>query len=146
MKFTVEEVKKLKRADDDLIAALRKELPDGYYGETNPIDELEFDHNGERFTLCEHESTPWDDEGKYSFRTEYYQLCSYNPEIENYLCESSGTGEYDILVGIGVSRYGSYFSEYNYEYNDITIKRVIVSHVPEVVIPAHDEVVLTDVK
>lgn len=146
MKLTVEQVKNLKNADDNLIAALRKEIPNSYYGERNPLDELMFDHNGERFTLCEHECTPWDDDGKYSFRTEYYQLCSYNPDIENYLCDQSKTGEYDILVSIGATKSGSYFSEYYYEYSDITIEKVKLSHVPEVVIPEHDEVVLVGIR
>lgn len=146
MKFTVEEVKKLKRADDDLIAVLRGALPDGNYWEINPLDDIRFDFNCEKFGLCQCDRTGWDDQGKYQYQTEYYQLCSFNPEITKYPCEKSNTGIYDIFVSIDVTRCGSYFSEYYYEYSDIKIIRSKISHVPEVVIPAHDEVVLTEVK
>ena len=145
MNIEVSVAKNFKRASDDLIAALRNQIPDGRY-ERNPIEDIKFDFNGESFGLCAYDENGWDDEGKYQYQTEYYQLCSFNPEIASYPCAKSNTGIYYVFVSIDVTRSGSYFSDYYYEYSDIKIMRSEINHVPEVVIPAHDEVCLTEVK
>ena len=44
------------------------------------------------------------------------------------------------------SRIGSHYTEWVHRYSIIGVERVEINHVPEQVIPEHDEVVITKLK
>lgn len=139
MDINVEDAKKYKKASDELILTLKEKLPTGYF-EYDPLEEFAFEFNGEKIALMGIGSDNWDDEGKYQYNTEYYQLVSYNPKKASYPCNQSIIDKYDIIISIGIQRSGSYFSEYYYTYEGIVVERVAIERIPPQVIPAHDEV------
>ena len=91
------------------------------------------------------EEGDWDDEGKYQYQYNLYQLASFDKDVKNYLCDKSLIDKYNLFVGQCVTRCGSYFSDY-YEYDKPDVSVAYVEHIPEVVIPAHDEVKLKELK
>lgn len=74
----------------------------------------------------------WDDQGKYQYKTESGQLIEMD---ENYKEIKS----FNFGVSRCVTRSGSYFSDYNYEYNPYEMYEIKEELIPEVIIPAHTE-------
>ena len=69
------------------------------------------------------------DEGKYQFRNEFYFLTtSYNEA-------------YNIMISLPAIRTGSYYSYYDFQYEEPTYSRIKIKEVPEQIIPAHEIVV-----
>ena len=143
--FKVEDVKKYLTASDELISALRNHIPTTYDEEENPLECLEFDFENERFALIEVDQSDWDDEGKYQYREETYQLVSYDTNKSSYPNDNSVINKYNIVVSICVQRCGSYFTEYYYSYSDCKISKTVIKHIPVKVIPAHDEVTFVEI-
>ena len=84
--------------------------------------------------------------GEYQHRVIQYQLCSFDKSICKFLCDRSITGIYNIVVSVMESRIGSHYTEWVHRYSIIGVERVEINHVPEQVIPEHDEVVITNYK
>lgn len=84
--------------------------------------------------------------GEYQHRVIQYQLCSFDKSICKFLCDRSITGIYNIVVSVMESRIGSHYTEWVHRYSIIGVERVEINHVPEQVIPEHDEVVITKLK
>ena len=80
------------------------------------------------------------DEGKYTTGCRYYQLCSFDKEKANYPCKLSELDDYNVLVEIGYSKSGSYFSDYEWYFEDPVVKTIGIKVVPEVIVPEHEEV------
>lgn len=94
-----------------------------------------------KYSVIEVESTNWENDGSGKYYTQYitYQLVQYNSEIEKYPTEESVSEAFNIFFGLPVTKSGSYFTEWFYEYeNPRTMQKKIV-HIPEQIIPAHDE-------
>lgn len=74
----------------------------------------------------------WDDQGKYQCKNESGQLIEVDDSFNEII-------RFNFGVSRSVTRSGSYFSDYYYEYDEYLpyeIKEVIV---PEVIIPEHKE-------
>jgi len=87
--------------------------------------------NDVRYYLSEVENAGWEDDGKYQYRYATYQIVNVN---ENY----KTTKSYNAFISQSVSRTGSYYSDYYYDYLEIESYRMEVEHVPEKIIPAHN--------
>ena len=87
--------------------------------------------NDVKYYLIEVENTGWEDDGKYDFQDATYQVTSVD---ENY----KPIKKYNAFISQSVSRTGSYYSDYYYDYLEIESYRMEVEHVPEKIIPAHD--------
>ena len=139
--ITVEEFKNCKLAHPDLVKKVREEA------ETcGNLENFCLEVDGTNYGLYCVEEGDWDDEGKYQYQYNLYQLSSFNKDIKNYLCDKSLIDKYNLFVGQCVTRCGSYFSDYYYEYDKPDVSVAYVEHIPEVVIPAHNEVKLKELK
>lgn len=147
--ITIEELKQCKNATEDLIEVVRKRIGEvcSDYGEHNYLgDDFGFEYNGVCYDVIEKEKSSWDDEGKYQYQDITYQLVSFDRDIKSYPCEQSIIDKFDLFLVLVVERSGSYFSDYNYTYDKPSIQIVNIEHVSEKIIPAHDEIVFTELK
>ncbi len=70
----------------------------------------------------------WIDEGKYQYKTDVGVLCEYD---ENW----NVVKIFDIAITSEITRSGSYFSDYNYEYDKLKVNKIIKKVIPEQIIP-----------
>lgn len=136
----VKDVKKYKKATKDLIEAVKNRVKEvcGDYDEDNHLeDDFNFEYNGVSYGLIEVDETDWDDQGKYQYQNVTYQLVSYDANV-GWIRDI--IDEFDLFLVLPVQRSGSYFSDYYYNYNIPYVKIAKIKHVPEQIIPAHDEV------
>lgn len=103
-------------------------------------DSFELEIDGVSYGIMEVYESDWTDEGKYSYADKTYQLVSYNKNVSEYICTESIIDKYDLFINQSFSRSGSYFSDYDYQYDAPTIQIATIERVPEKVIKAHDEV------
>lgn len=113
-------------------AKLLKEIVEKLSEENGSLEDLSVEVDGIAYGVTEHMIDKWDDEGKYQFTTEHGTLCSYD---ENYKVVDS----FPIFLERGITRSGSYFSDYNYDYDDIQVYELHKVTVPEQIIPEHTE-------
>lgn len=146
--ITVEELKNCKNASDELIKAVKNRINEvcGNYDEHNHIeDDFGFDEcDGTSYDVYLVEESSWDDQGKYQYQDITYQLVSYDKNVCGYVCDKSIVDRFNLFICLPVTRSGSYFSEYYYEYMKPTIQIAEIEYVPVKVIPAHDEVRFID--
>ena len=101
------------------------------------LDEQDFEYfkytyNNKIYGFKEIGDDSWEDEGKYQYKTEQGQLIEMDDKYRE-------IQEFNFGVSRSVQRNGSYFTDYNYDYEPyemFEIKEVLVS---EVIIPAHME-------
>ena len=140
---TVEELRKCKKADAELIQAVKNRINEicSDYDERNHIEDgFGFENRGVCYDVKEGEESEWTDEGKYQYQDITYQLVSYDKNIEDYPNEESIIDRFDLFIILSVTRSGSYFTDYYYTYDKPTIQTATLVHIPEKIIPAHDEV------
>lgn len=78
----------------------------------------------------------WDDQGKYQYK-----------DVTGVLCKTSEDGsvtKYDIAVTQYITRCGSYFSEYNYEYAPLQVDQLVQKVIPQQIIPERTVVTFAD--
>lgn len=147
--ITVEELKMCKHTPDDLIKVIEYRIKANceYMEEHNYLEDgFCFDYNGISYNLMEVEATPWEDEGKYQYQTITYQLVSFDKSITSWVSKDNIIDKFDLLISINIQRSGSYFSEYFYAYFEPIIFIGKIKHIPEQIIPTHDEVELCELK
>lgn len=141
--ITVKELKKCKKASEGLIEIIKKYLNEKFpdkYDCTDMEDNFELEIDGVSYGIMEVYKSDWTDEGKYSYADKTYQLVSYDKNVSEYICTESIIDKYDLFINQSFSRSGSYFSDYDYQYDSPTIQIATIESVPEKVIKAHDEV------
>lgn len=69
----------------------------------------------------------WDDQGKYQ--------CKDVTGVLYKISEDGNVTKYDIAVTQYITRSGSYFSEYNYEYEPLQIDQLVQKVIPQKIIP-----------
>ena len=144
--ITVEELRECKKASDDLIQAVKDRIKEVWsnYDEHDHFENEDFSFEFDEVSYDAYMVgwSSWDDQGKYQYRDITYQLVSFDKSIKEYLCNESIGDRFDLFLTMSVSRCGSYFSEYVYEYEKPIIKIATIECIPEKIIPAHDEVKL----
>lgn len=146
--ITVEELKECKHASDELVKAVKNSIDNIWKGycERNWLEDgFGVEHNGISYSVIEVDESLWDDEGKYQYQNITYQLISYNPKIKSYPCDANIIDKYDLFFNLPVTRSGSYFSDYSYVYSEPVISRGTIEHIPEKVIPVHEEIKMVEV-
>lgn len=148
MTYELEKALKFEYASNELIEELKKHLPDEDMCEHNLIERngCSFKFNSEYYDLVETGEDPIQDEGKYQYGGTYYQLVKYDKNITPYPSSASILGKYDIEVYLPYSRSGSYYSDYFYMFDIPIVSRITIIDVPEIVIPAHQEVKTETIK
>ena len=115
------------------------------YAEHNYLEDgFCFEKDGIAYGLIEVNESDWDDEGKYQYQDITYQLASFDKSVKKWVCEESVIDKFDLYLILPVERSGSYFTDYYYSYSAPIIKIAMIKHVPEQIIPAHDEVVFKE--
>lgn len=138
-----EELKTYKNASMDILKEVKdriNQVCSGYDEHNNLEDGFGFELNGVSYDVIEDGSSEWTDEGKYQFQDITYQLVSFDKSVLSYPCDKSITDKFDLFINLPVTRSGSYFTDYNYSYDKPVVYIAEIEHVPEKVIPAHDEV------
>lgn len=90
-------------------------------------EELGATVNGVEYGLDIVDESNWDDQGKYQFKDVTGILCR--------ISEDGSVTKYDIAVTQYITRCGSYFSEYNYEYEPLQVDQLVLRVIPQQIIP-----------
>lgn len=90
-------------------------------------EELGATVDGAEYRLDIVEEGDWDDQGKYQ--------CKDVTGILYKIAEDSSIIKYDIAVTQYITRSGSYFSEYNYEYEPLQVDQLVQKVIPQQIIP-----------
>ena len=78
----------------------------------------------------------WIDEGKYQYKDVTGILCE--------ILEDDSVTKYDIAVTQYITRSGSYFSEYYYEYEPLQVDQLVQKVIPQQIIPERTVVTFED--
>ena len=147
MRYELKEALKFAHASSELIKELKEHLPykecEYNLSERNGCN---FEFNGEHYDLVEVGEDPIEDEGKYQNGGTYYQLVKYDNNIDPWPSDESILEKYDVQVYLTYYRSGSYFSDWNYNYDLPILEKITIVDIPEVVIPAHQEVRTESIK
>lgn len=99
-------------------------------------EELEAIIDGVEYGLDIVDESNWDDQGKYQFKDVTGILCR--------ISEDGSVTKYDIAVTQYITRCGSYFSEYNYEYAPLQVDQLVQKVIPQQIIPERTIVTFAD--
>ena len=99
-------------------------------------EELGATVNGVEYGLDIVDDGDWDDQGKYQYKDVTGILCKTS--------EDSSVTKYDIAVTQYITRCGSYFSEYNYEYAPLQVDQLVQKVIPQQIIPERTVVTFAD--
>lgn len=141
MNIFVEEFNTYKEIPDGIEEAIKKEIKKQWDDERNILEcDFYVDVNGVGYAFVSIEEGDWEDDGKYSFSTDYFQLVSFDCKEIKYPCYKNIIDKLNFFVSVGASRTGSYYTDYYYNYDEPEYFKGYIKHIKEVVIPAHDEV------
>lgn len=98
-----------------------------YFNNEGYYEELGATVDGEEYGLDIIDKSDWIDEGKYQYHDATGVLCS--------IAEDGSVTKYDIAVTQYISRSGSYFSEYDYEYEPLEVRQLVQKTIPQQTIP-----------
>lgn len=99
-------------------------------------EELGATVNGVEYGLDIVDDGDWDDQGKYQYK-----------DVTGVLCKTSEDGsvsKYDIAVTQYITRSGSYFSEYYYEYEPLQVDQLVQKVIPQQIILERTVVTFAD--
>ena len=99
-------------------------------------EELGATVDGAEYRLDIVEDGDWDDQGKYQ--------CKDVTGILYKIAEDGSIIKYDIAVTQYITRSGSYFSEYNYEYEPLQVDQLVQKVIPQQIIPERTIVVFAE--
>lgn len=92
------------------------------------LEDIGEEVNGINYGIRVLEEGNWDDEGKNQYRTDIGVLCEYDNDWNL-------VKMFDIAVTSQITRSGSYFSDYYYEYDSLEVNKIIKKVIPKQVIP-----------
>lgn len=107
-----------------------------YFDNEDWYEELGSTVNGVEYGLDIVDDGDWDDQGKYQYK-----------DVTGVLCKTSEDGsvtKYDIAVTQYITRSGSYFSEYYYEYEPLQVDQLVQKVIPQQIIPERTVVTFAD--
>lgn len=99
-----------------------------YFDNEGRYEELGVTIDGIEYGLDIVNEGDWDDQGKYQYKDVTCILCKFSED-------SSVTTKYDIAVTQYITRSGSYFSEYYYEYEPLQVDQLVQKVIPQQIIP-----------
>lgn len=99
------------------------------------LEDIREEVNGINYGVKILDEGSWDDEGKYQYKTDVGVLCEYDEKWKI-------VKMFDIAVTSQITRNGSYFSDYNYDYEDLEVNKIIEKVIPKKVIPERTVVTL----
>lgn len=120
-------LQELKEIDKELLKRII-----GEFDYSNGLEDVSAEVDGKRYSAFELEEGSWEDDGrgKYFYQTSIYILG---------LCEKDGwkcAEKYNVIITQNATKTGSYYTDWNYEYDDPTFKQAYGNVIPEKIIPA----------
>lgn len=109
------------------------------------IAELDFEHfledaggevNGNEYCFDIVDEGDWEDGEKYQYKTDIGLLC----KVDN----NGVVTTFDIAVTLDITRSGSYFSDYYYEYDKPRVNKIVKKIIPKQIIPEREVVTLDE--
>lgn len=107
-----------------------------YFDNEDWYEELGATVDGVEYGLDIVDDENWDDQGKYQ--------CKDVTGILVKISEDDSVTKYDIAVTQYITRSGSYFSEYNYEYKPLQVDQLVQKVIPQQIIPERTIVTLKE--
>lgn len=107
-----------------------------HFDNEDDFEELGATIDGIEYGLDIIDETNWDDQGKYQYKN-----------VTGILCKSSEGGsvtKYDIAVTQYITRSGSYFSDYYYDYDPLQVDQLVQKVIPQQIIPERTIVVFAE--
>lgn len=144
--YKLEDALTFTKASDELLKTIKEHLPGKSEYNEIEIEGFKFEFRGECYSVTEIEEDDVISEGKYESGGTRYQLVKYDNTVCNYPCDENILEKYDVQIYITWYRTGSYYSDWYYSYDAPTIQRIKIVDVPEVIIPAHQEVKVEDIE
>ena len=98
-----------------------------HFNNEDDCEELGATIDGIEYGLDIIDETNWDDQGKYQYK-----------DVTGVLCKTSEDGsvtKYDIAVTQYITRSGSYFSDYYYDYDPLQVDQLVQKVIPQQIIP-----------
>lgn len=107
----------------------------GEFDNESFLEDIGEEVNGTNYGVNVLKEGDWIDEGKYQYRTDIGVLCKYDQKW-------NVVKMFDIAVTSEITRSGSYFTDYNYDYEDLEVNRIIKKVIPQQIIPERTVVAL----
>lgn len=107
----------------------------GEFDNESFLEDIGDEINGVNYGVKVLEEGDWIDEGKYQYRTDIGVLCEFDDKWNI-------VKMFDIAVTSEITRNGSYFSEYNYDYDNLVVNKIIKKVIPKQIIPERTVVTL----
>ena len=99
------------------------------------IEDIGEEVNGSNYGVKVVDDGDWVDEGKYQYRTDIGVLCEFDDKW-------NVVKMFGIAVTSEITRSGSYFTDYNYDYDDLRVNKIIKKVIPKQIIPERTVVTL----
>lgn len=136
MNITVEKYNTYKNASKELIEVIRNRLSEVVDYERNCFeDDFGFKFNDICYDVIVVDEPEFAVEGKYQSRSICYQLVSCDENSKSWVID-----RFNLFFEIPESRTGSYYTDYYYSYEKPILFKAKLVHIPEQIIPAHDNV------
>ena len=109
----------------------------GEFDNESFLEDIGEEVNGTNYGVKILKEGDWIDEGKYQYRTDIGVLCEFDDKW-------NVVKMFDIAVTSEITRNGSYFSEYNYEYDNLVINKIVKKVIPKQIIPERTVITLEE--
>ena len=107
-----------------------------HFNNEDDFEELGATIDGIEYELKIVDETDWDDQGKYQYKDVTGILCE--------ILEDGSVTKYDIAVTQYITRSGSYFSDYYYQYDPLQVDQLVQKVIPQQIIPERTIVVFAE--
>lgn len=107
-----------------------------HFDNEDDFEELGATIDGVEYGLDIVDEGDWNDQGKYQYK-----------DVTGVLCKTSEDGsvtKYDIAVTQYITRSGSYFSDYYYDYDPLQVDQLVQKVIPQQIIPERTIVVFAE--
>lgn len=109
----------------------------GEFDKESFLEDIGEEVNGANYGVKVVDEGGWIDEGKYQYKTDIGVLCEFD-EKWNVI------KMFDIAVTSEITRSGSYFTDYNYDYDDLGVNKIIKKVIPQQIIPERTVITLEE--
>lgn len=99
----------------------------GEFNKESFLEDIGEEVNGTNYGVMVLDEGDWIDEGKYQYRTDIGVLCEYDEKW-------NVVKMFDIAVTSEITRNGSYFTDYNYDYENLEVNKIIKKVIPQQII------------
>ena len=109
----------------------------GEFNKESFLEDIGEEVNGTNYGVMVLDEGDWIDEGKYQYRTDIGVLCEFDDKW-------NVVKMFDIAVTSEIIRNGSYFTDYNYDYENLKVNKIIKKIIPKQIIPERTVVTLEE--